>query len=146
MYTRRAEDRLRHYYVDRYGWRGVLSICLVVVLSLADATFTLRLVTVGAAREINPLMDYFISLGPVVFLFAKYLLTGACMIVFLVLKNYRLYGSRVTVKDLIWFVLIGYAALIVYELVLISRLLFLNIDFCRRILYHSRINLRRYLK
>ena len=84
-----------------------------------DATFTLRLVGMGA-QELNPVMDFFLKHGAVPFLLAKYLITGSCMVWFLIHKNFRIWGGRVSVKAILVTVLLMYVALIVYELVLLS--------------------------
>ncbi len=119
QHLRRAEDRENPRYVDRYGTRSVFTVLFIVALSLMDATFTLRLVGMGA-QELNPVMDFFLKHGAVPFLLAKYLITGSCVVWFLIHKNFRIWGGRVSVKAILVTVLLMYVALIVYELVLLS--------------------------
>lgn len=45
--------------------------CLVVVLNMLDAVWTLLFVNLGVAAEANPLMDQALSHGPVWFMLAK---------------------------------------------------------------------------
>lgn len=119
---RRKEDKQRHHYVDRYSFRSAVTILVIIVLSMTDATFTLKLVALGAAKEINPVMDFFLQLGPITFLTVKYVLTGICLLCFLIFKNHSFLGDRVTGSSLIVAVLIIYAVLIFYELTLFYRL------------------------
>ncbi|MFQ5771126.1 MAG: DUF5658 family protein, partial [bacterium] len=91
-FIRRQEDRVKQRYVDRYSLRAVSAILLTIILSIADATFTLKLVSMGA-KEINPLMDFFLKFGPLPFLFFKYIINGTCLIWLLINKNYTILGK-----------------------------------------------------
>ena len=118
---RREEDRKKYRYVDLYSLRSVLTIFTTIILSLTDAIFTLRLVSLGA-KEINPVMDFFLQFGPFPFLISKYLLTGSCLIWFLVHKNFTIWRGRIKVKTILIGVLILYLILIIYELILLFTL------------------------
>jgi len=120
-HVRRAEDKNRHIYVDRYSTRAVLTVVVTVLLSLADAIFTIKLVGRGA-EEINPVMDFFLQDGPVPFLIAKYLLTGTCLVLFLVHKNHPFLFGLIRVKSLMVGALVIYTLLIFYELNLLFTL------------------------
>ncbi len=115
---RRKEDRKVHFYVDRYSFRSILAVNAALILSVADAIFTLRLVSVGA-KELNPVMSFFLQFGSIPFLLTKYLLTGSCLIWFLIHKNFYLFRSQISVKSILISVPILYTILIIYELVLI---------------------------
>ncbi len=115
---RRQEDSLSQPYVDLYSFSSVLSILVILILSVTDAFFTLKLISLGG-RELNPFMDFFLQLGPFPFLIVKYLLTGTCLIIFLVHKNRVIFG-RLKVKSLLVFSLLLYFTLILYELALLS--------------------------
>jgi len=117
-YGRRKEDRLIHYYVDRYGWRSVSAVLATLVLCLTDAFMTLYLLSRGA-QELNPLMDYFIDIGPVPFLATKYTMTGAALTWLIVHKNYPLFNGRIKGKSLLLPIPILYGLLVVYELFLV---------------------------
>ncbi len=116
--SRRVQDKKKHRYVDRYSRRSVSLIIVTILLSIADANFTLKLVSTGA-QEINPVMDFFLNFGPIPFLIAKYLLTGTSLIMFLVHKNFTIWGGWLKVKNLLIFVLVMYVILIIYELILL---------------------------
>jgi hypothetical protein len=114
---RRKEDRLIHYYVDRYGWRSVGVFLASLGLCLADAFMTLHLLSRGA-QELNPVMDFFLRIGPIHFLLAKYLVTGASLMWLLIHKDYPLLKGRIKGKNLLLAVPLLYAVLVVYELFL----------------------------
>lgn len=116
-HVRRADDRQIYLYVDRYSLRSVFVVLGIVLLSLTDAMFTLQLVAKGA-QEINPVMDFFLQKGPLPFLIAKYLITGTCLVLFIVHKNHYFLKGKIRVKTLMIMVFIMYVVLIAYELVL----------------------------
>ncbi len=117
-YARRRDDRDVHYYVDRYGYPAAFAFFVTLLLSLADAFFTMKLISAGA-RELNPVMDYFLRFGPVPFVTAKYLLTASGLTWLLIHKNYRMLKGRITGEFLFLGVLVAYMALLVYEMVLV---------------------------
>jgi len=113
--VRRQDDREKYYYVDRYSSRTIGAIILILGLSTTDALLTLRLIDLGSAREINPVMDFFISLGTKHFLYVKYLLTAGAIFAAVILKNYKFMGIF-TVKKLLIGILMMYSILVIYEL------------------------------
>lgn len=115
---RRAEDREKHFYVDRYSLRSVVTVFFTILLSVLDAILTFKLVNMGVAIEANPVMNFFLQFGWLPFLGAKYILTGSCLMWCLVHKNYSVWGGKFTVKGVIVAVLLLYMLLILYELVL----------------------------
>ena len=117
--VRRDEDHLNQPYVDLYSLSSVLSVLVTLVLSVTDAIFTLKLVSLGGS-ELNPFMDFFLQLGPFPFLIVKYLMTGTCLLIFLVHKNRVIFGGHLRVGALLIFSLLLYFALILYELALLS--------------------------
>ena len=119
-YFRRNEDRERFYLVDRYSWQAVAAVIAIILLSVLDAVFTVQLIQIGAAREANPVMDFFLRLGLAPYLLVKYALTVGSVLVCLILKNYRI-GGRIRVQWVITSVLLMYGAVIVYELSLFYR-------------------------
>lgn len=121
-HSRRKEDESVYHYVDRYSLRSVLVLLMALILSVMDAFFTLSLISMGAATEFNPIMDFFLQFGPVAFLLVKYTLTGSCLIWFLVNKNRSLFG-KLKVKYILLSVLILYALLVAYELLLLRKLI-----------------------
>ncbi len=117
-HVRRKEDRKRHFYVDRYGAHFILAFLLSLIFCIADAFLTLEIIHLGGS-ELNPVMDYFIKMGPMQFLAAKYVLTASSLVFILVHKNYPLFSGRITGKVIVMSVPILYAILLIYELFLI---------------------------
>jgi hypothetical protein len=86
-------------------------------LCLVDAFMTLHLLSRGA-QELNPVMDFFLRIGPIHFLLAKYLVTGVSLAWLLIHKDYPLLKGRLRCRSLLFVVPILYALLVVYELFL----------------------------
>ena len=84
--VRRTEDRQRIVALDRYQPSLFAGIMLVLCLSLLDAMLTLILIAQGA-RELNPVMQFYLSHGPQVFLLVKYGLTAFSVIIIVLLKE-----------------------------------------------------------
>jgi len=118
-FIRRKQDREKSHYVDLYSLRSILAVFSVLALSVADAILTLLLVGKGKAKEANPLMDFFLQLGPIPFLAVKYFVTCACLIWFLIHKDYFIFGRRGSVKTIFVIFLFLYLVLIFYEIYLI---------------------------
>ncbi len=117
--NRRATDRRRTYFVDRFSpalWIGVLAL---VAGSLIDAVFTLHSLDRGG-REINPLMGGLLRHGAAAFIAGKYLLTVLGLPLLLIFKNHRLFGGRVLVGQLIPACVALYAMLLAYQILLIE--------------------------
>ncbi len=101
---RRASDRKG--YVDRYSKRDVGLLFAIFLLNIADAFMTMLWLHRGG-QEANPIMAFFLDIGPFAFLAQKCLVVGFWLILLLVHKNFR-------------FAKIGlYASLAVYALLLI---------------------------
>ncbi|KAA3657824.1 MAG: hypothetical protein DWQ10_12435 [Calditrichaeota bacterium] len=115
---RRKEDRWQNYFVDRYSKRIFGVVLLILTMSLIDALFTLQLLNNGAS-EINPVMAHFLEYGPLEFLIAKYILTGASVLLLLIYKNVYLLKTRVRAKYLFIPILGMFALVIVWEVFLI---------------------------
>jgi hypothetical protein len=93
-------------YVDRYSKRDVALLVAIFALNIADAFMTMLWLHRGG-REANPIMAFFLDIGPVAFLAQKCLIVGFWLILLLVHKNFR-------------FAKVGlYASLAVYALLLI---------------------------
>ncbi|MEM9176546.1 MAG: DUF5658 family protein [Myxococcota bacterium] len=101
---RRESDRVS--YVDRYTRRDVALLLTVFLLNVGDAFLTMLWLSRGG-REANPVMDFFLDIGPGAFLFQKCLMVGFWLVILLVHKNFR-------------FARIGlYASLVVYALLML---------------------------
>lgn len=94
---RRAVDRQKITIFDHYHTSLFIGIIIVLGLSLADGLLTLILVSRGA-RELNPIMDYYLQNGPHTFLLVKYGLTASSIFIVIMLdevlaSRYR-FGSK----------------------------------------------------
>ncbi len=116
--VRRVEDRWQIVILDRYP-AGLLAIIVgILFLSLMDAFLTLNLIEHGAT-EINPVMNYFLDKGPTVFTVAKYTITSAAVIIFVLVRNSVIRGSRFQTERLFTFALVCFAIVVVWQFVLI---------------------------
>jgi hypothetical protein len=117
--TRRDVDKNYFIFVDRYSPWLLMLIVLLILLSLADAFFTLYLIEHGAT-EMNPIMAYFLSLGAWPFIFSKYFLTCSGILCLLVVHNLYLKSLRLYVKSI-------FSVFIVIFLLIIGWQVFLNV-------------------
>ena len=86
---------------------------LILLMSVADALLTLRLIDLGAV-EVNPLMAVLLAGNTAAFAYLKVGLTGAGVVVLTVMARLHVFG-RVPVGLMLYAVLGVYGALIVYE-------------------------------
>lgn len=111
--ARRPEDAEVHRFVDLYDNRFLVPLITLLALSLTDALFTLYFIKHGA-REINPIMDYFLQMGGVTFYYVKFGATAAGITILCWLKNFgrvqqiiRLLGIMYAVVDINHLILWG---------------------------------------
>ena len=116
---RAGEDR--NLYVDRYSPVLLFIVFLILALNILDAYLTLHLLEHGA-HEVNPFMKYLVERSPLGFLVTKYVIMTPCVIFLLIHKNFYVLRGKVNVKCFIALVLIFYAVLVGYELLLYCRL------------------------
>ena len=116
--VRRLEDSHRIVLLDRYSPKLFIAILGILCLSLLDAVLTLYLVEHGS-NELNPIMDYFLRKGPLIFTVAKYVLTSIAVIIFLILANSVVPRSNFRAKKLFPYALLAFGVVIVWELMLI---------------------------
>lgn len=100
-----------------YGAGTFALILLIVLLSIVDAYLTLLLVTNGAI-ELNPIMAFYLKWGPLAFFGIKYFLTCSAVIMFLIVMNDSLFGTRIQGKAMLVFSLIAFGLVVQWELVL----------------------------
>jgi hypothetical protein len=124
-YTFRGRRRLSRRddgestFVDLYD-PALLGLALgILLLSIMDAAFTLKLLQTGVIMEANPLMRWLIEHDTQVFVNLKIVLTSAA-VVFLVLCSNALIAGRIRGRRLMHAVLGLYVLVIVYELVLLK--------------------------
>lgn len=81
--VRRVAERDRIVVFDRYRPSLVILALTVLGLSLLDALLTLTLIAQGA-QELNPVMRYYLTHGPRVFLLVKYGMTALSVLIIVV--------------------------------------------------------------
>jgi len=113
----RRHDESPNAQRDWYHPLLLVQVVGIVTMSVADAFFTLKLISAGAI-EANPVMDYFLSISVPVFLSAKILLTSCGIVLLTTLSSY-LFLKRFLISRFITICFIGYVVLISYELLLI---------------------------
>ena len=108
---RLADDR--YATVDWHESRWLAVAMLILILSCADALFTLTLLANGA-YEANPVMASLLEGSGRWFAFAKIGLTSGGVILLTVFARARAFG-RIPVGSVLYAVLFGYATLVAYE-------------------------------
>lgn len=115
---RRTEDCKRITVLDQYHPKLFIYVLIVLGLSLLDAVLTLALLEKGAV-ELNPVMRYYINLGPATFVTVKYGLTALALI-FMVVLN-AIISARYRIVSLVMFpfCVFIFGAVIIWELYLL---------------------------
>ncbi len=121
---RRADRRyaaaVRSKGLDRHHpWLLVVAVA-IVVLSAADAIFTLELIARGLVHEANPFMRWLMELDLQIFANFKLLLTGFAVVVLVACSTTR-FLRRVPTHAILHSILFFYVGLIGYELFLLNR-------------------------
>ncbi len=101
--------------MDRHDATTGVLVVLVLLFTLADGVLTLLLLD-HSCEEANPFMAYLVERGPLWFLGGKYLLTAIGLATFMVLKYYRLFGTRLRLGHCIPILAVMYVVLLVYQL------------------------------
>ncbi len=117
---RRYEDRQNFFYVDRYRQSLFGVIVLILFLSVIDAILTLFLINHGAI-EINPIMAFYLEVGPYTFLFVKYALTSVGLFVLVIFRNVFLKPIKIHVGSFIYFILLAFLGVVSWQIFLIHR-------------------------
>jgi hypothetical protein len=112
---RRNQDARKFYFVDLYSPFSAFVLIFTLILSITDAFLTLNLVGEGV-QELNPVMDFFLKLGPFQFILVKWFLTAFGLISLLVLKNYYLWQGRVRTVAVLVILPFLYLMLVSYEI------------------------------
>jgi hypothetical protein len=116
--ARRKEDKQTFFFFDRYNSKLFAAIVLILFLSIFDALLTLYLIEKGSL-EINPIMSYFLTMGPFAFMGAKYFLTCFGVVILLIFKNVFLDKAKIYTSSLFSYVIFVFSTVIVWELYLI---------------------------
>ncbi len=115
---RRKEDYRKYFFVDLYSPFSMALLVLTLLLSITDAFLTLRLIGEDI-RELNPLMEFFLKLGPLQFIMAKWFLTACGLTTLLILKNYYLWQGRIRTAAVLLILPFLYLLLVGYEIFLL---------------------------
>jgi hypothetical protein len=116
---RRNDDRNRITVLDYYHPTLLVFIMIVLSLSLLDAAFTLMLLEKGAV-ELNPVMQFYIALGPVTFVIVKYGLTVLALVIIVVL--HAIISARYRFGALILpFCSLAFGSVVIWELYLLAQ-------------------------
>ena len=118
--ARRSSDQSRVVYFDRYGPNLFRLIIAILVLSVADAILTVNLIGLGAI-EINPLMDYYLKLGPHTFLAVKYVLTSLSIFILVIYSNSTLKNGRFPIRSVFPWIITAMVSVVVWEIFLMIR-------------------------
>ena len=92
---------------------------IVLSLSLLDALLTLILLSQGA-KELNPVMQYYLSHGPQVFLLVKYALTAFSVLIILLLKDVLITRYRIGTGMLLHVFSAFFGCVVIWEFYLLS--------------------------
>jgi hypothetical protein len=117
--VRRAADRKRIVALDQYKPSLFIGIMIVLSLSLLDALLTLILIAQGA-RELNPVMRYYLSHGPQVFLLVKYGLTALSVLIIVLLNETLITRYRIGTGMLLHVFTALFGSVVIWELYLLS--------------------------
>jgi hypothetical protein len=119
-FGRRDDDHKQIVALDRYSPSLFIGIIIVLSLSLLDALLTLTLLSRGA-KEMNPVMDYYLSYGPHVFLSAKYGLTSLSVLIIVLLKNTLHTRYRLSTSTLLHLFSAAFGSVVIWQFYLLSR-------------------------
>ncbi len=114
---RRADESGTDRYLDIVEPVTAAVAVAILLLSAADALFTLLLLQRGAI-ELNPVMDALIALDATLFVAVKLAITAICML--FIVAHRRFHFFRLRGGDVLYGALALYAALACYHLILLS--------------------------
>jgi hypothetical protein len=118
--VRRRLDRAVLVYPDRYSSVLFGLIFSILLLSVLDAYLTLFLIGHGA-DEVNPLMAFYLEIGPRTFMLVKYGLTSSSVLVLLLLSNVLLPDVKPSMASVFTIIFAVFASVIVWQLYLVMR-------------------------
>ena len=115
---RRREERNIIFWADRYSQTLFGAIVLILFFSVLDGLLTLFLIDHGAT-ELNPVMAYYLDVGPYAFFSAKYLLTSVAVVILLLCQNAFLRTIRIHTRSLFYVIVAAFMSVVAWELFLI---------------------------
>ena len=115
---RRREERNIIFWADRYSQTLFGAIVLILFFSVLDGLLTLFLIDHGAT-ELNPVMAYYLDVGPYAFFSVKYLLTSVAVVILLLCQNAFLRTIRIHTRSLFYVIVAAFMSVVAWELFLI---------------------------
>ncbi len=110
---RRTVDKKKYAPLDYYSPRLLIVLLSILLLSYADAYFTIILLQKKTIVEANPAMAFHLGQGIVPFLLNKFSLTAGSLIILCLFHDYFI--ARKGLK----FIMITYIGIVVYQLYLL---------------------------
>ena len=119
---RRKIDKQKRFHVDQYSAFFFAAIVIILTLSVVDALLTLFLIGNGAF-ELNPIMAYYIKIGPYWFLAVKYGLTSIGVVSLLMLRIISLSPFRIYTGSLLFILTAVFITVFAWQLYLIHNVI-----------------------
>ncbi len=119
---RRQEDRRETFLVDQYQQSLFGIVALILFFSVIDAILTLFLINHGAI-EVNPVMAFYLNLGPYVFLGVKYGLTSVGLLILIVFKDMFLRPVQMRTGVVFYIILAAFVGVISWQIFLIHKVI-----------------------
>ena len=98
-----------------------MPILVTLFFSVSDALLTLFLIDHGA-YETNPIMAYYLNIGPYYFFAVKYILTSLGIIVLLIFRNCIFRAIKISSSALLYLIAGIFIAVVAWEIYLISKI------------------------
>ena len=117
---RRREDRRKWAYVDRYQQSLFGIVVIILLLSVVDAVLTLLLIDHGA-MEVNPIMAFYLNLGPQAFMFVKYALTSAGLVILVLFRDRFMKSVGMGAGVFLYVILAAFVGVVSWEIYLIHK-------------------------
>lgn len=117
MIRRRKEGNII-FLADRYSQTLFGAIILILFFSAVDGLLTLFLIDHNAT-ELNPVMAYYLNVGPYAFFSVKYLLTSVAVVVLLLYRDVFLPTIRIYTRTLFYVIAATFMTVVLWELFLI---------------------------
>ena len=118
---RRQKDQSIIFLVDLFSPKLFLPIVAALFFSVMDALLTLFLIGHGA-YETNPIMAYYLNIGPYYFFAVKYILTSLGIIVLLIFRNRIFRTIKISGSALLYLIAGIFIAVVAWEIYLISKI------------------------
>ena len=118
--ARRLSDRSVIVYFDRYSSASLWFVVAILILSVVDAFLTMVLIRNGAV-ELNPIMAYYLNIGPQAFLAVKYALTSLSVFILLVYGSVVFRGVQIHIRSVFPLIITAFASVVVWEIYLMLK-------------------------